>query len=100
MRVTTALLATALASATAIAPAEARRHHGDHQSYEYDGRRYDSYDSCIAAKNHAKKRGTIIGAVAGGLGAAVLGADLGGSALAAGGGALVGREIGRSSKHC
>lgn len=66
--------------------------------YEYDGRSYNSLAECRRAKKKAKARGAIAGAVIAGAGAAILGGNLGETALVAGAGALAGREIGRASK--
>ncbi|WP_156257143.1 hypothetical protein [Sandarakinorhabdus oryzae] len=69
--------------------------------YEYNGKRYNSLADCQRAKKRAKARGAVAGAVIAGAGTALLGGNLGETALVAGGGALVGREIGRRSvKQC
>jgi uncharacterized protein YcfJ len=68
--------------------------------YEYDGRYYETHQQCLNAKKKAQQRGTIIGAATAGVGAALLGGNLGQSALIAGGGALVGNQLGKSSKKC
>ena len=81
-------------------PAAARHHHARQAAYEYNGRAYESYESCRAAKSRAARRGTVIGAAAGGAGTALLGGNLGGSLLGAGVGALAGHEIGRGSHKC
>jgi hypothetical protein len=66
--------------------------------YEYNGRYYSSYEQCRAQKNKAAKDGAIVGAATAGIGSALLGANLGEAALVAGGGALVGNQIGKSKK--
>lgn len=69
--------------------------------YEYDGKAYQTLEQCQRAKERAKKRGAVAGAVIAGAGAALLGGNLGESALVAGAGALTGREIGRATaKKC
>lgn len=85
--------------APALSPAFAHSQ-ASQQRYEYNGKVYQTRSQCLAAKKRAQKRGTIAGAVAAGAGAALLGGNLGETALIAGGGALVGREIGRNSKKC
>jgi hypothetical protein len=80
------------------APALAKNHHHSVR-YEHDGRYYNSYAACRASKRKHIRDGTIVGAAAAGIGAAVLGANLGETALIAGGGALVGNQLGRS-KSC
>lgn len=66
--------------------------------YQYDGRGYATLAQCQDAKRKAGKDGAIVGAATAGLGAAILGANLGESALIAGGGALVGNQLGRAKK--
>ena len=66
--------------------------------YEYNGHYYNSLEECRAKKEKAKKDGAIVGAATAGVGAALLGANLGEAALVAGGGALVGNQIGKSKK--
>lgn len=69
--------------------------------YEYNGKQYNSLAECQRAKKRAKARGAIAGAVIAGAGAAILGGNVGETALVAGAGALAGREIGRRSvKQC
>ena len=69
--------------------------------YEYNGKRYNSLASCQRAKKRAKARGAVAGAAIAGVGTALLGGNLGETALVAGAGALAGREIGRASvKQC
>lgn len=67
--------------------------------YQYDGRGYATLAQCQAAKRKAGKDGAIVGAATAGIGSALLGANLGEAALIAGGGALVGNQIGRA-KRC
>ncbi|MEN9932313.1 MAG: hypothetical protein RIS17_886 [Pseudomonadota bacterium] len=69
--------------------------------YEYDGKRYETLAACQRAKKRAKARGAVAGAVIAGAGAAILGGNVGETALVAGAGALAGREIGRATvKQC
>lgn len=75
-------------------------HHRDRR-YNNSNRGYSNYDNCRAQKSRAGKRGTVIGAVGGGAGTALLGGGVGGSLLGAGVGALAGNVIGRGTKsHC
>ncbi len=88
-----------VAASLGTSPALAKKHHDNNQTrYEYDGRYYDDVRACEDAKRKASKNGTIVGAATAGVGAAILGANLGETALIAGGGALVGRAIGKSKK--
>ncbi len=81
------------------APSMAKSHHNNQQTrYEYNGNYYNSLEECREKKNKAKKDGAIVGAATAGVGAAILGANLGEAALIAGGGALVGNQIGKSKK--
>ncbi|WP_164158259.1 hypothetical protein [Sandarakinorhabdus rubra] len=69
--------------------------------YETGGKRYNSLAECQRAKKRAKDRATVAGAAIAGAGAALLGGNLGETALVAGAGALAGREIGRRTvKQC
>lgn len=90
-----ALAAMLMVGATAT-PALAKKSH--HTRYEYNGRYYDSYDACRAKKSKARTDGTIVGAATAGVGAALFGANLGETALIAGGGALVGNQLGKTKK--
>lgn len=94
-------LAVAIAMGGIASPLAAKTHH--HKSepvrYEYNGRYYNSYEECRARKHKAAKDGAIVGAATAGIGSALLGANLGEAALIAGGGALVGNQIGKS-KSC
>lgn len=74
------------------------KHKSEPVRYEYNGRYYNSYEQCRAQKNKAAKDGAIVGAATAGIGSAILGANLGEAALIAGGGALVGNQIGKSKK--
>ncbi len=96
MRTITSLLIASLALAIPALPAAAKQH--NNQRYEYNGRYYSNVAQCQAAKRKARKDGTIVGAAVAGVGAAVLGANLGETALIAGGGALVGNQLGNSKK--
>jgi hypothetical protein len=68
--------------------------------YVYDGRSYQTYQQCLNAKKQAEKRGTIVGAATAGVATALLGGNLAETALVAGGGALVGNQLGKNSKKC
>jgi hypothetical protein len=96
-------------SGPAMSPALAQQNGNQAQSqpqslptlYEYDGKSYQTLEQCLRAKKRAKARGAIAGAVIAGAGAALLGGNVGESALVAGAGALAGREIGRATaKRC
>lgn len=93
--VTMALIAVMAAGMPTLAAAKSQK---NQTRYEYDGRYYDSLERCQEAKRKAKKDGAIVGAAVAGVGAAVLGANLGETALIAGGGALVGNQLGKSKK--
>jgi hypothetical protein len=80
------------------APLAAKTSKSQPVRYEYNGRYYNSYEQCRAQKNKAAKDGAIVGAATAGIGSALLGANLGEAALIAGGGALVGNQIGKSKK--
>lgn len=96
MRLITTLLIAAVAAGVPALPAAAK----SHTRYEYNGHYYNSLAQCRAEKRSSTKRGTIVGAATAGVGAALLGANLGETALIAGGGAVVGNAIGSRSKHC
>lgn len=98
MRIVHSLIVTAIVAGVPVLPAAARDDR--RPRYEYDGRYYSSYQQCRAEKRRAEKRGTIAGAATAGIGAALLGGNLGESALVAGGGAIVGNVIGKNSKKC
>lgn len=66
--------------------------------YQYNGRGYSSLAQCQAAKRKAGKDGAIVGAATAGIGSALLGANLGEAALIAGGGAVVGNQLGRARR--
>ncbi len=83
-------------SLLAAAPATARQ---SNNYYEFKGKRYATYQQCMAARKRSQQRGTVAGAAAAGVGAALLGGNVGESLLVAGGGALVGNEIGKSSRR-
>jgi hypothetical protein len=89
------LVLAALAGATA-SPVLAKQQ----TRYVYDGRSYESRQQCLAAKKKAEQRGTIVGAATAGVATALLGGNLGETALVAGGGALVGNQLGKNSKKC
>ena len=85
----------------AVAPAMAQSGNAQPTLYEYDGKQYNTLAQCQRAKKLAKARGAVAGAVIAGVGTALLGSNVGESALVAGAGALAGREIGRATvKQC
>ena len=95
------LPAAALAQARPAQPAAPAAASRQPVLYEYDGKRYQTLEQCLRAKKRAKERGAVAGAAIAGVGAALLGGNLGETALVAGAGALAGREIGRASvKRC
>jgi hypothetical protein len=96
MRLISTLVIAALAAGVPVSPAAAR----DNTRYEYNGRSFNSLASCRAEKRRSVKRGTIVGAATAGVGAALLGANLGETALIAGGGAVVGNALGGRHKRC
>jgi hypothetical protein len=98
MRIVNTLLIAALTAAVPALPAAAKSNRNNQTRYEYNGNYYNSLEECRAKKNKAKKDGAIVGAATAGIGAALLGANLGETALIAGGGALVGNQIGKSKK--
>jgi len=98
MRFITPMLIAAFAMATPAMPAAAKSPRNNVQQYQYNGRAYNSFAQCQAAKRKARRDGTIVGAAAAGIGAAVLGANLGTTALIAGGGAVVGNRLGNAKK--
>ncbi len=90
-----ALVLVALVGAT-TSPLHAKQQ----TRYVYDGRSYQTYQPGLAARKQAEKRGTIVGAATAGVATALLGGNLGETALVAGGGALVGNQLGKNSKKC
>jgi hypothetical protein len=84
------------------AAAQSTRETRDDGGFTFEGSkdRFNTLAECRRAKKRAKARGTIAGAAVAGAGAALLGGNLGETALVAGAGALVGRELGRNSKKC
>lgn len=93
------MITTALVAALAVGmPGVAAAKNNSQTRYEYNGRYYNSLAECRERKRKAEKDGTIVGAAVAGVGAAVLGANLGETALIAGGGALVGNQLGKSKK--
>jgi hypothetical protein len=73
---------------------------GDRTQWEYDGKRYASYEECKRAKDKSRNRAAVVGAASSGTVAAVAGANLGETALVAGAGALAGSVIGKKAKKC
>lgn len=103
MRLIAPMLAAVIAATSmpAAAYVDANGVHHRDRHYNNSNRSYSNYDQCRAAKSRAGKRGTVIGAVGGGAGTALLGGGVGGSLLGAGVGALAGNVIGRGTKsHC
>ena len=96
MRILTSIMLAALVAGVPALPAAAKNN--NQTRYENNGRYYNSLEQCRESKRKAKKDGTIVGAAVAGVGAAVLGANLGETALIAGGGALVGNQLGKSKK--
>jgi hypothetical protein len=92
--ITTTLIATLAMGMPTLAAAKSN----NQTRFEYNGRYYNSLAECQERKRKAKKDGTIVGAAVAGVGAAVLGANLGETALIAGGGAVVGNQLGKSKK--
>ena len=86
----------AMGMAMPLAPLSAK----EKDRWEYDGRYYNSYEACKAARKKAEKKGAVIGAVGGAATTAVFGGNVGEAALASGVGALAGSQIGKSSKKC
>jgi hypothetical protein len=96
MRILATLAITILAASVPALPAAAQ----NRNYYEYAGKRYESRQQCLAAKKRSEKRATIVGAATAGIGAALLGGNVGETALVAGGGAVVGNVIASKSKRC
>lgn len=91
-----AVLIASFGSAALPLPALAK----NQTRYEYDGRYYQSRQQCLNAKKKAQERGTIVGAATAGVATALLGGNFAETALVAGGGALVGNQLGKNSKKC
>ncbi len=96
MRILSALAIASLAASIPVLPAAAQ----NRGAYEYNGKRYETRSQCLAAKKRSEKRATIVGAAAAGIGAALLGGNVGETALVAGGGAVVGNVVASKSKKC
>lgn len=96
MRLISTLVIAAIAAGVPALPAAAK----SNARYEYNGRTYNTLAQCRAEKRRSVKRGTIVGAATAGVGAALLGANLGETALIAGGGAVVGNVLGGHNKRC
>lgn len=99
MRKTILIAATIALAGPAGTPVLAQNNQPDNGPvvFETGGKRYNSLAECQRAKKRAKARATVAGAAIAGAGAALLGGNLGETALVAGAGALAGREIGRRS---
>jgi len=95
MRIFTPLAIFALAGMMPMTPVMAQP-----VQYEYNGKYYQTRAECLRAKKRSEKRATIVGAAVAGVGAALLGGNLGETALVAGGGAVVGNVIASKSKKC
>ena len=96
MRILSTLMIGAVAASSfAAVPAEARKN----GRYYYGEQSYSSYAACKRARDRAGKRGTVIGAVGAGAGAALLGGNVGESLLGAGVGAIAGNQIGRATER-
>jgi hypothetical protein len=91
-----AVLIASFGSAVLPLPALAK----NQTRYVYDGRYYESRQQCLNAKKKAQQRGTVVGAATAGVATALLGGNFAQSALVAGGGALVGNQLGKNSKQC
>lgn len=101
MRPLFTLITAATMALPALAPAAAQPANAPPPApilYETNGKTYQTLEECQRAKKRAKARAAIAGAVIAGAGAALLGGNVGETALVAGAGALAGREIGRTSK--
>ncbi len=96
MRILTTLAIATLAASIPALPAAAQ----NRNYYEHDGKRYETRQQCLAAKKRSEKRATVVGAAAAGIGAALLGGNVGETALVAGGGAVVGNVIASKTKKC
>ena len=95
MRILASLAVLSLAGMAPAVPAMA-----DPVRYEYGGKYYETRAECLRAKKRSEKRATIVGAAVAGVGAALLGGNVGETALVAGGGAVVGNVIASKSKKC
>jgi len=99
-KITLPLLAAALLLPAMPASAYVDKHGRHHRDRQYSSSQ-SNYDQCRRDKRRAGHRGTVIGAVGGGAGTALLGGGVGGSLLGAGVGALAGNVIGRGGhKGC
>jgi len=98
MRIINSLVIASFAAASfAAVPVQARKN----DRYYYGDQSYSSYAACKRARDRAGKRGTVIGAVGAGAGAALLGGNVGELLLGAGVGAVAGNQIGRATeKSC
>jgi hypothetical protein len=97
MRVLTGFAMAVMAATLPVLPVAAAE---KQQAYEYDGKRYETRAQCLAAKKRSEKRATIVGAATAGIGAALLGGNVGETALVAGGGAVVGNVVAGKLKKC
>lgn len=98
MRVPAILAVVSMALAVPTVPAVAKKK--DQTQWVYDGRAYDSYESCKKAKDKSRNRSAVVGAASAGTVAAIAGGSLGETALVAGAGALAGAVIGKNAKKC
>jgi hypothetical protein len=68
--------------------------------YSYGGRSYASRQECLDAKKRDKTTGTVVGALGGAATGAILGGNVGETALAAGVGAAGGNVLSGRNRPC
>ncbi len=97
-----AAMALALPAATPFAAPALAQPAQPKTVYQFGGKSYATLEECLRAKKRSKDRATVAGAAVAGVGAALLGGNVGETALVAGAGALAGREIAKatSKKQC
>ena len=101
MRILASIIAATVAISAVPASAWVDRNGVHHRGQRHYASTQSGYDQCRRDKRRAGNRGTVIGAVGGGAGTALLGGGLGGSLLGAGVGAVAGNVIGRGGhKGC
>lgn len=91
------VLAGSLVAMTLLAGCAASSHRG---GWQYGDRVYSSRQDCLDAKRRAKAQGTVVGALGGAATGAVLGGNVGETALAAGAGALAGNVLSGRNRNC
>jgi hypothetical protein len=69
-------------------------------NYSYGGRTYASRQECLDAKKRDKTTGTVVGALGGAATGAILGGNVGETALAAGVGAAGGNVLSGRNRPC